>query len=105
FLQTDYDMQAMISGIRLVRKISQQPALKPYVTEELQPTLAVESDADMAAFVRNLGYSNLHPVGTCRMGADQESVVDPQLRVRGIAQLRIADASIMPTITSGLSLI
>ncbi|MEW6639557.1 MAG: choline dehydrogenase [Pseudomonadota bacterium] len=101
FLQTDYDMQAMISGIRLVRKISQQPALKPYVTEELQPTLACESDADMAAFIRKLGYSNLHPVGTCRMGSDAAAVVTPQLKVNGIERLRVVDASVMPTVVAG----
>lgn len=101
FLATDYDMQAMISGIRMVRKISQQDALKPFVSEELQPGLNVDSDSDMEAFLRRLSYANLHPVGTCRMGSDSAAVVDPQLKVNGLRGLRVVDASVMPVVVAG----
>ncbi len=79
----------------------QQPALAPYVTEETLPGPAVSSDAELAADVRRRGVSNLHPVGTCGMGHDPAAVVDPRLRVRGIERLRVADASIMPSIIAG----
>jgi choline dehydrogenase len=101
FLATDYDLRAMISGIRIVRKISQQPALAPFVAEEFQPGLGVTTDAELEGFIRTLAYANLHPVGTCRMGVGVESVVDPRLRVRGIDALRVVDASVMPTVTVG----
>ncbi|MBL8567613.1 MAG: choline dehydrogenase [Phreatobacter sp.] len=101
FLRTRHDIDAMVAGMRLVRKISQQPALKPYVTEEIQPGLDVASDADFETFLRAKSYSNLHPVGTCRMGHDETCVVDPQLRVHGIEALRVVDASVMPRVTTG----
>jgi choline dehydrogenase len=101
FLATDYDLRAMLSGIRIVRNISRQPALRPFVTEEIQPGPEIDSDADLEAFVRRLAYANLHPVGTCRMGSDAEAVLDPRLKVNGLAGLRIADASAIPTIIAG----
>jgi choline dehydrogenase len=101
FLATEYDLRAIVAGIRIVRSISQQPALKPFVSREIQPGLNVESDSEMENFVRAFGYANLHPVGTCRMGVDPAAVVDPRLRVNGIARLRIVDSSVMPNITAG----
>ncbi|WP_226553961.1 GMC family oxidoreductase [Celeribacter naphthalenivorans] len=101
FLDTDYDMQAMIEGVRIVRQISQQPALAPFITEEIQPGGATQSDDEMRDFIRNFGYANMHPVGTCRMGADESAVVDPHLRVNGVRGLRVVDASIMPSIIAG----
>lgn len=101
FLQTQYDMQSMIAGVRFMRKISQQPALKNLVIEEIQPGLNVQSDQDMEAFIREKGYANLHPVGSCRMGVNEDAVVDPELKVYGIQSLRIADASIMPRVPAG----
>jgi choline dehydrogenase len=101
FLATRYDLQAMISGIRMVRRISQQPALRPFVSGEIQPGQSVDSDADMEAFIRRLAYANLHPVGSCRMGSDADAAVDPRLRVSGIARLRVVDASVMPKIIAG----
>ena len=65
------------------------------------PGAQVESDADFEASIRKNGVSNLHPVGTCRMGADDEAVCDPRLRVNGIARLRVVDASIMPSVPAG----
>jgi choline dehydrogenase len=68
---------------------------------EHDPGVACASDGDIAAFVRAKGISVYHPVGTCRMGADADAVVDPELRVRGVSALRVVDASIMPTLVSG----
>ena len=101
FLKTDYDMQAVVYGIRLARKIAEQPALKPYIVEEIAPGPATESDDDIAEFLRQTGVSNHHPSSSCAMGTGVNSVVDPRLRVHGIAGLRVADASIMPVVVGG----
>lgn len=101
FLQTDYDVRAMTAGIRLMRKISQQPALHPYVVEELQPGLDVVTDAEIEAFLREKGYANLHPVGSCRMGVGNDAVVDPQLRVHGFEGLRVVDSAVIPRVPAG----
>ncbi|WP_371126977.1 GMC oxidoreductase [Variovorax sp. YR216] len=82
-------------------EIARQPALAPYVSEELRPTLSVESDAQIEGFIRQFADANLHPVGTCRMGSDADAVVTPRLQVKGVEGLRIVDASIMPTIIAG----
>ncbi|MEP9389203.1 GMC family oxidoreductase N-terminal domain-containing protein [Mesorhizobium sp. KR9-304] len=96
--QTDYDLRAMMFGIRLIRHIVRQPAMKPYVSSELQPGPNVQSDGEMIAFIREKAGSDIHAAGSCRMGGDADSVVDPQLRVRGVRGLRVADASIMPRV-------
>jgi choline dehydrogenase len=101
FLKSDYDYQALIVGIRMARRIAAQPALKPYIVEETAPGPTCETDADMIADIRARGVSNLHPVGTCRMGIGPDAVVDPRLRVYGIQGLRVADASIMPQVVAG----
>jgi choline dehydrogenase len=101
FLRTQYDLQALTAAMRLARKITTQPTLAPYVAEELIPGAQVNSDAEFEASIRRNGVSNLHPVGTCRMGADAEAVCDSRLRVNGIAGLRVVDASIMPSVPAG----
>jgi len=101
FLRTEYDMRAILTGIRLIRKIAAQPALRPYIVEEMAPGPAVTSDAELAEFVRQTGVSNHHPSSSCAMGTGPNSVVDPRLRVHGIAGLRVADASIMPQVVAG----
>ncbi|MGE5512158.1 MAG: GMC family oxidoreductase [Bacteroidota bacterium] len=101
FLATAYDIEAMLTGMRIARKIARQPALKPYVVSETLPGPGVTSDADLTEDLRKRGVSNLHPVGTCRMGTGEDAVVDPRLRVRGIGRLRVIDASIMPQIVGG----
>jgi choline dehydrogenase len=101
FLKSDYDMQALIFGIRMCRKIASQPALAPYVAEEIAPGPRYGTDAELADAVRAMGVSNHHPVGTCRMGMGTDAVVDPRLRVHGVERLRVADASIMPAIIAG----
>ena len=101
FMETAHDVDAMIRGVRLARKLAEQPALKPYIAEELVPGPAVRSDEQLIEDIRNRGVSNLHPVGTCRMGTGRDAVVDPRLRVHGIRGLRVADASIMPLVVGG----
>ncbi len=101
FLASDYDFQALIYGMRLSRKIAAQPALKPFIGEEVLPGPQVQSEADMIEEIRVRGVSNLHPVGTCRMGREVDAVVDPRLRVNGVEGLRVADASIMPQVPGG----
>ena len=101
FLRTDYDMRAMVEGVKLARRISAAPALKPYVQGELVPGTSRMSDQDLADFVRETGVSNHHPSSSCAMGTGTNSVVDPRLRVHGVAGLRVADASIMPVVVAG----
>lgn len=101
FLETAYDVEAMLFGARFCRKLAEQTALKPYVGEEVVPGPSVKSEKDLIDDLRNRGVSNLHPVGTCRMGTGTDAVVDPQLKVYGITGLRVADASIMPQVVSG----
>jgi choline dehydrogenase len=87
--------------MQLARKIAGQPALAPYIAEEVQPGPAVTSDAALTEDLRNRGVSNLHPVGTCRMGRGSDAAVDPRLRVHGLRGLRVIDASIMPQVVGG----
>jgi choline dehydrogenase len=101
FLASEYDFQALIYGTRFSRKIAEQAALKPFVMEEVIPGLGCQSDDEMKAEIRLRGVSNLHPVGTCRMGRNVDDVVDPRLKVHGIEHLRVADASIMPQVPGG----
>ena len=100
-LASENDIQALIYGTRLCRRIALQPALKPYVVEEVIPGDACRTDDQISEEIRVRGVSNLHPVGTCRMGREADAVVDPRLRVHGIEALRVADASIMPQIPGG----
>ncbi len=101
YLRTDYDIQAALAGIRLVRRIAEQPALRPYIVAEIVPGSAITSDADLLDYVRRTGVSNQHPTSSCAMGTGPNTVVDPRLRVHGIAGLRVADASIMPVAVGG----
>lgn len=101
FLDTEEDRRAMIAGMRIGRKVIEQPALDGWRDHEMSPGLGCTSDADWLEFARSNGQTIYHAAGTCRMGGDPSSVVDPELRVRGIDNLRIVDASIMPTQVSG----
>ena len=94
-------MQAVVFGIRLCRTIAAQPALQPYVVEELAPGAGITSDDDLVDYVRQSGVSNQHPTSSCAMGHGPNTVVDPRLRVHGIDGLRVADASIMPVAVGG----
>ncbi len=101
YLATETDRRCMIEGLRLIRRIMAQPAIAPLVETEHLPGAAAESDESLLAHIRATSTTIFHPAGTCRMGGDEASVVDPELRVRGIDGLRVADASIMPTVVSG----
>ena len=90
----------MVSGIKLLRKIHEQPAFRPLWNEETVIGGDRQSDLKILEAIREMGGTVFHPVGTCRMGSDSSSVVDPQLRVRGVQGLRVIDASVMPKITS-----
>ena len=94
------DMQAMIRAVRLSREIAERPALSAWNAGEHFPGPAVCDDAEIAAYVARDVSTWFHPVGTCRMGVGADAVVDPTLRVHGIAGLRVADASIMPDTVS-----
>jgi choline dehydrogenase len=91
------------NSLRLTRKIAAQAALAPFHPQEWKPGPQYESDADLARLAGDIGTTIFHPVGTCRMGRDDDvdAVVDSHLRVRGVSGLRVVDASVMPTITSG----
>lgn len=95
------DMDALISACRQAREIMQTSVMKAKNVVEELPGDAVQSDQQWAQFLRGNAFRPFHPVGTCRMGTDQNAVVDPRLRVRGVEGLRVVDASIFPTITSG----
>jgi choline dehydrogenase-like flavoprotein len=100
FLSAPEDMELLVEGARIVRRILAAPALAAYGGRPLYGT-GSEGDDGLRALIRAHADTIYHPVGTCRMGADGGAVVDPQLRVRGIQGLRVADASIMPTLISG----
>lgn len=103
YLSTEHDRQVAARAIRLTRRIAAAPALARYAPEEYLPGSAAESDEALAQAAGQIGTTIFHPVGTCRMGpaGDRDAVVDARLRVHGVRGLRIADASVMPTITSG----
>ena len=103
YLSTAQDRQVAVDAMRLTRKISAAAALARYRPEEFLPGTAIRTDAEMAKAAGDVGTTIFHPVGTCKMGpeADASAVVDARLRVHGIVRLRVVDASIMPTITSG----
>jgi len=102
YLSTEEDRRVAADALRLTRRIVSQPALAPYRPEEFLPGAQYQSDEDLARAAGAIGTTIFHPVGTCRMGrAEDGAVVDTRLRVHGVAGLRVIDASIMPSITSG----
>jgi choline dehydrogenase len=101
YLATHTDRQAAIDGIRMTRRLCATQAMAPFVESELLPGPELHSDAELLDAARAISQTIYHPVGTCKMGNDAHSVVDERLRVHGMQGLRVVDASIMPTITSG----
>ena len=101
FMSTDYDRQGTVAAMRKARELMATSPLAEAVGEELGPGPSVQSDEDLVQWICNYAETTYHPVGTCKMGADPMAMVDDQLRVHGIEGLRVADASIMPTLTSG----
>lgn len=100
FLAEDGDLETLVRGYRITRRILQASAFAPYRGRELYTDRA-QSDEEIRAIIRGRADTVYHPVGTCRMGTDELAVVDPALRVRGLEGLRVADASVMPSIVSG----
>ena len=101
YFTSEVDRRTLRDGVRIVREIVKQDALKEYRGPEMYPGQGVRSDAEIDAWARRTGQSIFHPVGTVRMGADASAPVGPDLKLRGIERLRVVDASVMPTLVSG----
>ncbi len=101
FLSSPVDAELTVRAVRIARAIMTAPAMAPLQVTEIAPGTDKESDDEILDWVRKVAETTYHPVGTCRMGSDALAVVDARLRVHGIDGLRVADASIMPTLTSG----
>ena len=101
YLATELDRRTAVAGVKLARAIARSEAMRDYTLAEYKPGPEVASDEDLLEFIRENGATIFHPAGTCKMGIDADAVVDPQLRVHGIAGLRVVDCSIMPTLVSG----
>jgi choline dehydrogenase len=101
YLSAAKDRDTTVAGIRALRRIMSAPAIAPFIEAEHEPGPACASDEDLIDYVRRRGSTVYHPTSTCRMGEDATAVTDARLRVRGIANLRIVDASVMPALVSG----
>ena len=101
YLSNPVDRDAVVAGMKLLRRIMCQPAMRCYIAEERAPDPGCTSDAELLAFARETGTTVFHPTSTCRMGHDCTAAVDERLRVHGIERLRVVDGSIMPTVVSG----
>ena len=101
YLATETDQRTIIAGLKLCRRILAAPQMQSLVEAEFQPGSAIESDEKLLDYARRRGGTVYHPTSTCKMGSDPMAVVDAELRVHGIEGLRVADASIMPTVVSG----
>jgi 4-pyridoxate dehydrogenase len=103
FLGTDADRETIRAGVRLARNISAQPSMRPYIAAELAPGAAKATDSEIDAYVRATAITVHHPLGTCKMGTEQDeaAVVGVDLKVRGVLGLRVVDASVMPDLLTG----
>jgi choline dehydrogenase len=101
YLSDPRDIEALRLGMREIRRIVQHPSMAELIEQELEPGIDQSTDEAIETYLRNSAATVYHPAGTCRMGSDTEAVTDPRLRVNGVRNLRVADASIMPVITSG----
>jgi choline dehydrogenase len=101
YLSSRNDCDTVVAGLKLLRRIMRQPAMRRYIAEERAPDPRRTSDEELLAFARETGTTVFHPTSTCRMGSHPTAVVDERLRVRGIEHLRVVDGSIMPTLVSG----
>ena len=101
YLSEEKDKIVAAQSIKLARKIISQPAMKKYNPKEFAPGIQFQSEDELKKVAGDIGTTIFHPVGTCAMGSNKTSVTDSNLKVRGVDGLRIADASVMPTITSG----
>ncbi|MCA0342017.1 MAG: GMC family oxidoreductase N-terminal domain-containing protein [Proteobacteria bacterium] len=100
YLADPRDRSTCVGALKLARLVAAQAALRDFIVRETRPGPDFVTDAGLLAFAREFGTTSYHPVGTCRMGNDDGAVVDPRLRVRGLSGLRVADASVMPTMVS-----
>ena len=101
FLTAQLDRDVTLEAMRITRRIMTAPSMKGIATDEITPGVNIQADDELLDWVRNNAETTYHPVGTCKMGSDPMAVVDSELRVHGMEGLRVADASIMPTLTSG----
>jgi len=101
YLSTELDRRTTVAGVKAARAIAASATMRPYVKREVKPGPEAVTDDELLEFCRNHGATIFHPSGTCRMGGDAAAVLDPRLRVRGIAGLRVVDCSAMPTLVSG----
>ena len=101
YLSDGRDLPVLLEGMRLSRQIIQAPPFAPFRGEEVFPGATLVSAADLTEIARRKAETIYHPAGTCRMGSDPHSVVDEQLRVRGVEGLRVVDASVMPRLIGG----
>ncbi len=101
YLSSELDRTTLVAGLQLGRRIAARPAMQHWIEAEHLPGAEVQGDAALLEHARRYGGSIFHPCGTCKMGSDALAVVDAELRVRGLDGLRVADASIMPTVVSG----
>jgi choline dehydrogenase len=101
YLSDRRDLDVLMRAARKMRRLMQDKELQGVISAEMAPGDAADDDAALEADIRARASNAFHPVGTCRMGGDAESVVDPRLRLRGIEGLRVADASVMPTLING----
>lgn len=101
FIGHEFDLKVAVASVKAMRKVMAQESLAHVIDEEVSPGPSVQTDEQIGEWVKRVATTMWHPVGTCRMGADAGAVVDERLRVKGVEQLRVIDASIMPNITSG----
>jgi choline dehydrogenase len=101
FLGEDIDQRTIVAGIKMTRAIAHAPALDALRGEDFSPGKQIATDAQILEWVRKNSVTAYHPIGTCRMGEGANTVVDPELRVHGLEGLRVADASVFPTMPSG----
>lgn len=100
FLESDYDQNVTVSGLSFCRKIMSQPSMRPYVDEERESSRNAQNPMELLEYARANGAPGFHACGSCRMGPDESSVVDLDLNVRGVRNLRVVDASVMPDIVN-----
>jgi 4-pyridoxate dehydrogenase len=101
FLASRKDWDSLRAGFRVARDLASQSAMQPFIEAEFFPGPKCQSDDEIDEHIRKTSITVHHPAGTCRMGVDNASVVDPQLRVRGVSGLRVIDASVMPDLVCG----
>lgn len=101
YLSSTLDQETAVAGMRMTRRLTETKAMSQFIVEEKTPGPTAQSDTELLEMARSIAQTIYHPTSTCKMGSDAAAVVDDRLRVHGVANLRIADASIMPTIVSG----